>query len=74
MFVADNDGYFYGEFVHVDESINRLWLRLYAEGDERVYGGGEQFSDFNMRGKNFPIWIQEQVGPGCSFAQGISPA
>ncbi|XP_071501018.1 sulfoquinovosidase-like [Diadema antillarum] len=58
--VSDVDGNYYGEFSSVDDGINRIWLRLVAEADERVYGGGEQFSYFNMRGRTFPIWIQEQ--------------
>lgn len=43
-----------------DPSINRIWLRLYAEKEEKVYGLGEQFSYFNLRGKNFPLWTSEQ--------------
>ena len=39
---------------------NRLWLRLEAEADEKVYGCGEQYSHFNLRGKNFPLWTSEQ--------------
>ena len=49
--------------------INHIWIRLHAEEDEHVYGGGEQFSYFDLRGKTFPIWIREQVniqlGEGC---------
>ena len=40
--------------------VDRLWLRLVAERDERVYGGGEQFSYFNLRGRSFPLWTREQ--------------
>ena len=40
--------------------FNRLWLRLHAEGDEHVTGGGEQFSFLDLRGKLFPIWTREQ--------------
>lgn len=43
-----------------DEAINRVWIRLYAEKEEKVYGLGEQFSYFNLRGKNFPLWVSEQ--------------
>lgn len=41
------------------EGINRFWIRLVANEDERVYGLGEQMSHFNLRGKNFPIWTSE---------------
>ncbi|HPY12413.1 MAG TPA: alpha-glucosidase [Sphaerochaeta sp.] len=39
---------------------NRLIIRVHAEEDEYVWGCGEQFSYFNLRGKNFPLWTQEQ--------------
>ena len=43
-----------------DARFNRLWLRLCAEKDEHVTGGGEQFSCLDLRGKIFPIWTREQ--------------
>jgi alpha-glucosidase len=38
---------------------NRLWLRLVAEPDEHIWGGGEQMSYFDMRGRQFPMWTSE---------------
>ncbi len=46
-------------FTTRDESINRLWLRTVAEPDEHVWGGGEQMSYFDMRGRRFPLWTSE---------------
>lgn len=43
----------------LDPSINRFWLRTVAEKDECVWGGGEQMSYFNMRGRKFPLWTSE---------------
>ena len=43
-----------------DERCNRLWLRLAAEKNEHVTGGGEQFSCLDLRGRLFPIWTREQ--------------
>ncbi|WP_288430802.1 alpha-glucosidase [uncultured Agrobacterium sp.] len=43
----------------LDPSINRFWLRVVAEKDECVWGGGEQMSYFNMRGRKFPLWTSE---------------
>lgn len=40
-------------------ALNRLWLRIAAEADERVWGGGEQLSYFDMRGRHFPMWTSE---------------
>ena len=39
---------------------NRFWFRLPAEPGESVFGGGEQFSHFNLRGRRFPLWTSEQ--------------
>jgi sulfoquinovosidase len=38
---------------------NRLWMRVAAETGERVWGGGEQLSYFDMRGRLFPLWTSE---------------
>ncbi|MDS7595598.1 alpha-glucosidase [Agrobacterium tumefaciens] len=46
-------------FAALDASINRLWLRTLAEKDEHVWGGGEQMSYFDMRGRRFPLWTSE---------------
>ena len=42
------------------DAANRCWFRLPAQPDERVYGGGEQFSHFDLRGRRFPLWSSEQ--------------
>jgi len=44
----------------VNSRLNRFWFRFPARPDEKVYGGGEQFSHFNMRGRRFPLWTSEQ--------------
>lgn len=46
-------------FTAKDATINRLWLRVAAEKDEHVWGGGEQMSYFDMRGRRFPLWTSE---------------
>ena len=42
-----------------DPSINRFWIRIAADADEHVWGGGEQFSYFDLRGRCFPLWSSE---------------
>ncbi|MDE2199176.1 MAG: alpha-glucosidase [Rhodospirillales bacterium] len=42
-----------------DARFNRFWFRLVAEPDEKIWGGGEQMSYFNLRGRHFPIWTSE---------------
>jgi len=39
---------------------NRFWFRFAAEAGEHVYGCGEQFSHFDLRGRRFPLWTSEQ--------------
>lgn len=42
------------------EKFNRCWLRLNSSEDEYIYGGGEQYSHLNLKGKKFPIFVTEQ--------------
>jgi sulfoquinovosidase len=43
----------------LDASVNRLWLRVATMKGERVWGGGEQLSYFDLRGRRFPMWTSE---------------
>ena len=52
-------------FDKLPDGFDRFWVRFPAEAGEAVYGGGEQFTYFNLRGHDFPIWTREQ-GKGCS--------
>jgi alpha-glucosidase len=36
-----------------------LWLRILAEPGEHVWGGGEQMSYFDLKGRHFPLWTSE---------------
>ena len=47
------------EFTATDPGLNRLWLRVVAEADEHVWGGGEQMSYLNLRHRRFPMWTSE---------------
>lgn len=38
---------------------NRLWLRLPAQPGEKLWGGGEQMSYFDMKGRHFPLFTSE---------------
>jgi alpha-glucosidase len=46
-------------FDALDARVNRLWLRLPAEPGEAVWGGGEQMSYLDLRGRRYPIWTSE---------------
>ncbi len=43
----------------IDSDYNRIWVRCCAEPEEAVWGGGEQFSHLNLRGRRFPMWTGE---------------
>lgn len=58
-------------FSPLPKPYNRLLLRLVACTDEHVWGCGEQFSHFDLRGKHFPLWTQEQ-GVGRNKATEIT--
>ncbi len=47
------------QFVSHEPRVNRLWLRIAAEEGERIWGGGEQLSYFDLRGRRFPLWTSE---------------
>ena len=42
-----------------DPSLNRFWVRLVAQPGEKLWGGGEQMSYFNLAGRRFPLWTSE---------------
>ena len=52
------DGENIGVELHGGE-LNRFWIRLRNEVGEHLWGGGEQFSHFNLAGRRFPMWTQE---------------
>ncbi len=43
-----------------DGAPNRYRISLPAAAGDKVYGCGEQFSFFNLRGKKIPLWTSEQ--------------
>ena len=52
--------------VEVDKSFcNRVDLHYSSREDELIYGFGEQFTNFNLKGKIVPIFVSEQgIGRG----------
>ena len=48
-----------------DDEQNRAFLTYASPPDEHVFGFGEQFTHFDLKGKRVPIWVQEQgIGRG----------
>lgn len=51
--------------LQVPEEYNRINIKLNTSKSEKIFGGGEQYTHLNLKGKKFPIWVQEQgVGRG----------
>ncbi len=51
-----------GDQLHLacaDPAFNRFWMRVGSEPGERLWGGGEQMSYFNLAGRRFPLWTSE---------------
>lgn len=40
---------------------NRLYLKLWSQQEERIYGCGEQFVKFNLKGEKVKIWVSEHI-------------
>lgn len=47
-------------FKENSKNINRVYIRIESDENEKVYGLGEQFSYLNLRGRDYPIWTREQ--------------
>ena len=47
--------------ITAEEGLNRMWIKIPALGDEAVYGCGEIFTEFNLRGKKVNAWVAEHI-------------
>ncbi len=47
------------DFEKLNDKVNRFWVRISSDEQEKCYGCGEQMSYFNLRGRNFPLWTSE---------------
>ena len=57
--LSEKDCFLTMELSIVSGSWNRFRLCFRADHSEAVFGGGEQFSYFNLRGHRFPIMTRE---------------
>jgi alpha-glucosidase len=42
-----------------NKAVNRVWLRIHGHVGERIFGGGEQYSYLDLKGRKLPVWVQE---------------
>lgn len=47
---------------------NSMQLRFEADPNERIFGGGEQFTHLDLKGRSFPLWISE---PGVGRSRSL---
>lgn len=47
------------EFRNAGDEINRIWINLKATKNEHVYGCGETFTHFDLKGENVRVWVAE---------------
>ncbi len=65
------NGFLMLDFQTTSTEINRYELCFKTKVGESVYGGGEQYSCFNLRGRKFPIMTREQ-GVGRSYKRPLT--
>ena len=46
-------------FDSTDVEVNRFWLSFPTNESEHIYGGGETYSEFDLKGKKTRIWVAE---------------
>ncbi len=54
-----------------DNGFNRMYFKIPASEDEKVYGGGETFTEFNLRGQKLKVWVAEHIN-GMQTAKKIA--
>ncbi|MDI3517816.1 MAG: sulfoquinovosidase [Thermotogota bacterium] len=59
--------------IEGEERFNRLIIELGAFPDEIIFGGGEQYTHINLKGRRLPILVQEQgVGRGWNLVSFVT--
>ena len=58
--VREIDGKVHVDYVPVDGTdYNRFWIVLPASENEHIYGCGETYSEFDLKGQKVRIWVAE---------------
>jgi alpha-glucosidase len=59
IYIKDNAETVAIEFKCSSESVNRMWINLCAGPGEHIYGCGETFTHFDLKGEKVRIWVAE---------------
>ncbi|MCR4674551.1 MAG: alpha-glucosidase [Lachnospiraceae bacterium] len=58
--VQEEDGKISADYMdEVPSDVNRFWLKIPTNPDEKIYGCGETYSKFNLKGEKVRIWVAE---------------
>lgn len=57
--IAEENGDIEVTYESNDEAINRYWISFEANSSEHIYGCGETYSKFDLKGENVRIWVAE---------------
>ena len=61
--IRDTTSEVFSSSVRVEMEVkgrDRLWFRMTSDPTEKIYGGGEQFTYLNLKGREYPMWTREQ--------------
>lgn len=65
----------YGKCLHFEQiegkKLQRFWIQIPSVSDEHVYGCGECFTEFNLKGKTAAIWVAEHQNTSRIFGKVI---
>lgn len=59
VYIKDKEDIIEIEFMCPYEEINRMWINLCAVDGEHIYGCGETFTHFDLKGEKVRIWVAE---------------
>ena len=48
------------QFYDTEIKLERFWVEIVGDEAEHIYGGGEQYTYLDLKGRTYPIWVREQ--------------
>lgn len=57
--IRESNGEYLFSYDLNDKSLNRFWITVPTNEKEHIYGCGETFSEFDLKGQNIRIWVAE---------------
>ncbi len=57
--VTEQEGRVYVRLLSDEKKWNRYWISIPAQQNEHIYGCGETYSEFDLKGQKVRIWVAE---------------